>query len=77
MKMQELSLAEIEEVSGAVTSGQVLNYGAAVTAVGGAILGGVGLAAASPVLIGAGVAYGIVSGGMWLGSAMYDMGFFG
>lgn len=77
MQMQELSFTEIEEVSGAVTSSQVLNYGAAVCAVGGAVLGGVGVFAASPALVAGGIAYGVVSGGMWLGSAMYDMGMFG
>ncbi len=67
--MQEMTLNEIDEVSGAVTKSQVLNYGAAVCAVGGAVL----LATGSPLLVAAGAAYGIASGGMWLASAMMDM----
>ncbi|NHZ65712.1 hypothetical protein [Massilia genomosp. 1] len=68
--MQELSSDEINSVSGAVTQGQVLNYGAAVTAVGAAVLFAVG----SPLLVAGGSAFAIASAGMWLGSAALDMG---
>lgn len=74
--MQVLSVEEVNEVDGGVTASQVLNYGAAVTAVGGAVLVGVATVFSAPALMAGGVAYGIVSGGMWLGSAMYDMGMF-
>ncbi|MDQ2990978.1 MAG: hypothetical protein M3R60_17960 [Pseudomonadota bacterium] len=70
-KMTKLSAAEIEQVSGAATGGQVLNAGAAITAVGAAVLVAVG----SPLLVPAAAAFGITSGLMWAGSALMDMGF--
>lgn len=73
MSMSELTQHEIDEVSGAVTSGQVINYGAAVAAVGGAAYTGLALAAGGPVLWAAAAAYGGVSAGLWLWGAHRDI----
>lgn len=71
--MQEMTMEEIEQVSGAVTPGQVLNYGAAVTAAGAAVLTGVAAVGGAPLVTGALVAYGLASAGMWLAGATYDI----
>ncbi|NHQ93886.1 hypothetical protein [Janthinobacterium lividum] len=76
MAIQEMTLDEINEVSGGVTSGQVINAGAGIAAVGGAVFGAVGLAVASPEFIAAGAAYGIVSAGMWAAGVLSDIGYF-
>ncbi|MCC7717335.1 hypothetical protein [Janthinobacterium lividum] len=76
MSIQEMTVSEIDEVNGGVTSGQVLNAGAGIAAVGAAAFGAVGLAAASPVLVAAGAAYGLVSAGMWAAGALSDIGYF-
>ena len=68
--MQELSTQEIDSVSGGTTQAQVLNYGAAVTAVGAAALFAVG----SPLLVAGASAFAITSAAMWVGSAALDMG---
>lgn len=73
MSMQEMTMEEIEQVSGAVTPGQVLNYGAAIVAVGGAVLGGTAAIVGAPIFGGAVLTYAAVSAGMWLGSAAYDI----
>lgn len=71
--MQELNIAEIESVSGGVTSAQALAIGAGVTAVGAGVLAAVG----SPILVPAAAAYAIVSGSFALGAALTDAGFGG
>jgi hypothetical protein len=70
--MLELSPNDIASVSGAVSQGQVLNDGAAASAVGAAVLFAVG----SPLLIaGASAsAFAMASAGMWLGGAALDPG---
>ncbi|MES2129992.1 MAG: hypothetical protein V4463_22190 [Pseudomonadota bacterium] len=68
--MRELTQNEIEGVSGGVSKEQVLNYGAAITATGAAILFAVG----SPLLIPAAGAFAVTSGVMWLGSSLLNLG---
>ncbi|MQA18827.1 hypothetical protein [Rugamonas rivuli] len=72
--METLSGFEIEQVGGAVNRSDILNYGAAITAVGAAALGGLALVSASPAIGVAAAVYGVASGAMWLGSSMYGMG---
>lgn len=67
--MHEISEAEIEMVSGGATRAQVLNYGAAITAVGAAVLFTVG----SPLLFAGASAFAITSAAMWAGSALSDL----
>lgn len=65
--IQELSIDEIEQVSGgAVTTSGVLAVGAAITAAGAVALA----VGASPILAGGAIAYGAVSGVMGLTSAL-------
>lgn len=72
--MKVLNVHEIDVVNGGVTQSQILNYGAAVTAVGSAVLLGAAALGSAPLLTAGGVAFGVVSGVMWLGSAALDMG---
>lgn len=72
--METLSAFEINQVGGAVNRSDILNYGAAITAVGAAALGGLALVSASPAIGVAAAVYGVASGAMWLGSSMYGMG---
>lgn len=67
--MQELNPQEIDAVGGGVTKSQVLNYGAAVTAVGAAVLFAVG----SPLVVAGASAFAVTSAAMWVGSAAMDM----
>ncbi|MFM9438514.1 hypothetical protein ACFDR9_005621 [Janthinobacterium sp. CG_23.3] len=71
-----LTTTETNEVTGGVTAGQVLNVGAGITAVGGAVLAGAAAIAGAPLLTGAVVAYGIVSATMWTAGALSDIGYF-
>jgi hypothetical protein len=77
MSMQEMTMEQIEEVAGGVTQGQVLNVGAGITAVGAAVLGGVGIVASAPVLVTAGAVWGVASATMWAAGALYDIGYLG
>jgi hypothetical protein len=74
--MQEMTMLEVDQVGGGVTPGQVLNVGAGVLAVGGAVLTLVGITASAPVLITAGAVYAVVSAGMWSAGALHDIGYF-
>ena len=71
--MQEMTQDEVNDVGGAVTAGQILNYGAGVTAVGAAVLGGVAVVAGAPALAAGAAAYSLVSAGMWAYGAYQDM----
>jgi hypothetical protein len=71
--MQELNLNEINEVSGGVTSAQVLNIGGGVTAVGAAVL----IAVGSPILVPGAAAFGLASAFFFAGGALVDAGFGG
>jgi hypothetical protein len=54
------------EQIGGVSAADVINFGAATTAVGAAVLGGVAVVAGAPALAAGAAAYGVVSAGLWL-----------
>ncbi len=75
--MKTLTETEISVVTGGVNRSDVLNYGAAITAVGAAGFGLLALVAVSPAIAVAAGAFALTSGAMWLGSSMYSIGMLG
>lgn len=65
--MRELTVNEIEAVSGGVTQSDVFQAGATIIGAGSGILAGVGFFVGAPELLAAAAVYGIVAGGFALG----------